>query len=36
MKEPSVLDYLKSRLNPWQSEKVELAETETPPVSDAA
>ena len=36
MKEPSVLDYLKSRLNPWQSEKVELAESETPPVVDAS
>lgn len=26
-KEPSVLDFLKSRLNPWQSEKVEVPET---------
>jgi len=24
MKEPSILDYLKSRLNPWQKEKVEI------------
>ena len=24
MKEPSVLDYLKSRLNPWQKEKIQL------------
>lgn len=30
MKEPSVLDYLKSRLNPWQTDKVELADSETP------
>jgi hypothetical protein len=36
MKEPSVLDYLKSRLNPWQSEKVELAESEIPPMSSDA
>ena len=24
MKEPSILDYLKSRLNPWQKEKIEI------------
>jgi len=27
MKEPSVLDYLKSRLNPWQKDKVEIPGT---------
>jgi len=26
MKEPSILDYLKSRLNPWQKEKIEIPE----------
>ena len=36
MKEPSVLDYLKSKINPWQSEKIELAESETPPMSSDA
>ncbi len=30
MKEPSVLDYLKSKLNPWQSEKIEIPESEAP------
>src|SRR5437868_491608 len=30
MKEPSVLDYLKSRLNPWYSEKVEIPQSEMP------
>jgi 4-amino-4-deoxy-L-arabinose transferase-like glycosyltransferase len=30
MKEPSILDYLKSRLNPWQKEKIELPQAETP------
>ncbi|MCX6067022.1 MAG: hypothetical protein NT121_14915, partial [Chloroflexi bacterium] len=29
MKEPSILDYLKSRLNPWQKEKIEIPR-ETP------
>ena len=24
MKEPSVLDFLKSRLNPWQKEKIQI------------
>lgn len=34
-KEPSVLDYLKSRLNPWQKEKIDIpAEAET--ASDVA
>jgi hypothetical protein len=35
MKEPSILDYLKSRLNPWQKEKIEIpdeVEPETPEV----
>ena len=36
MKEPSVLDYLKSRFIPWQSEKIELAETEVPEMSSDA
>lgn len=27
MKEPSVLDYLKSRLNPWQKEKIQIPAT---------
>ena len=31
MKEPSVLDYLKSRLNPWQKEKIQLPQ----PVEEA-
>jgi len=31
LKEPSVLDYLKSKLNPWQKEKIEL-----PQVDEAA
>ena len=30
MKEPSILDYLKSRLNPWQKEKIEIPETDVP------
>jgi len=30
MKEPSILDYLKSRLNPWQKEKVELPQAAEP------
>ncbi len=34
IKEPSVLDYLKSML-PWSKTKVELTESETPPLSDA-
>lgn len=30
MKEPSLLDYLKSRLNPWQKEKIEIPNAEAP------
>jgi hypothetical protein len=30
MKEPSILDYLKSRLNPWQKEKIEIPGTDVP------
>jgi hypothetical protein len=35
MKEPSILDYLKSRLNPWQKEKIQIpkaADMENPAV----
>ncbi len=35
MKEPSVLDYVKSRLNPWQKEKVEIPADEIQPVGKA-
>ncbi len=34
MKEPSVLDYVKSRLNPWQKEKVEIPAEEIQPVEE--
>lgn len=35
MKEPSILDYLKSRLNPWQKEKIELPAAPRPENSAA-
>jgi 4-amino-4-deoxy-L-arabinose transferase-like glycosyltransferase len=33
MEEPSILDYLKSKLNPWSHEKIDLPETTTDPES---
>jgi 4-amino-4-deoxy-L-arabinose transferase-like glycosyltransferase len=30
MKEPSILDYLKSRLNPWQKEKIQIPPVDEP------
>ena len=33
--EPSVLDYLKSKLNPWQKEKIELPSVELPALPES-
>lgn len=34
MKEPSILDYLKSRLNPWQKEKIQIPSSAEPASSE--